>query len=130
MSAIGIYTINAELPATIAPTQRTIEILYTEEFLILVGRQHTLYLKVALFPQIAVEIKRRTYTHKIVEVDLIDRFILRWREIQLIGHLVRQEQGLRAGRFITQGFGSDGHDHQECHHHQFLHIHKFLGCKY
>ena len=94
MSAIGIYTINAELPATIAPSQRTIEILDTEEFLILIGRQHTLYLKVALLPQIAVEIKRRAYTHKIVEVDLIDRFILRWREIQLIGHLVRQEQGL------------------------------------
>jgi hypothetical protein len=94
VAAIWIYTVDPELPTTITPSQRTIEILQSEEFLVLVWRQHLLYFIVALLPQIGIEVKLRAYTHEIVEIDLIDSFILRWREIQLIGHLVRQEQGL------------------------------------
>jgi hypothetical protein len=93
VTTVWINTIDPELPATIAPSQRTIEILQSEEVFVLVRRQHPLNLKVALFPQVAIEIELRTYTHKIVEVDLIDRFVLGRREIQLVGHLVRQKQG-------------------------------------
>jgi hypothetical protein len=94
VAAIRIYTVDPELPAAVTPSQRTIEILQPEEVLVLIARQYPLYLIVALLPHVAIEIKGRTYTHEVVEVDLIDRFILRRREIQLIGHLVRQEQGL------------------------------------
>jgi hypothetical protein len=88
VGAIGIYTVDPEFPAAIMPSQRTIEILLAEEVLILKWRQYLLYSKVALLPQIAVQVKLRADTHEIVEVDLIDSFILRRREVQLVGHLV------------------------------------------
>jgi hypothetical protein len=88
VAAIRINTIDTELPTTVTPSQRTIEILQTKEFLILVGRQYLLYLIVALLPQIAVQVELRADIHKIVEVDLIDCLILRRREVQLVGHLV------------------------------------------
>ena len=54
VAAIGINAIDTELPATVTPSQRTIEILQAEEVLILIWRQYPLYRKVALLPQIAV----------------------------------------------------------------------------
>jgi hypothetical protein len=37
VAAIGINAIDTELPTTVMPSQRTVEILQAEEFLILVG---------------------------------------------------------------------------------------------
>jgi hypothetical protein len=54
VAAIRIDTVDTELPATVTPSQRTIEILQAEEVLILIWRQYPLYRKVALLPQIAV----------------------------------------------------------------------------
>jgi hypothetical protein len=88
MAAVGIYTVDSELPAAIMPSQRAIEILQTKESLVLEGRQHPTYLIVALLPQITVQVELRADTHEIVEVDLIDCLILGRREIQLVGHLV------------------------------------------
>jgi hypothetical protein len=88
MTAIGIDAVNPELPTAFMPSQRTIEILHPHEVLVLQGRQHPLYLKVAVFPQIAVQVVLRSDQHEIIEVDLIDRLVLRRREVQLVGHLV------------------------------------------
>ena len=125
--AARIAGIDAEVPVASLPEQGTVEIGCGAESLPLPGIENVAQVQVAALPIGAEHIVTAGDAHQIVEIDLVGGLILSIGKVQLIGHLVGQEQGFAAGLFITHGvclycyrqYGKEGK-------HQLLHSRIFF----
>ena len=111
--------IDAEVPVTGVPVQRTVEIRSCDEGIPLPVKQDIAQIEITTLPIGSVHIVTAGDTHQIVEVDLIGCLVLFVSEIQLISHLVGQEQGLVAGLLIAHCVCRDGccQHHHQCENH-------------
>ena len=112
---VGITGIDAEVPVTGVPVQRTIEIGCCHEGIPLPVEQDITQVEITALPVGSIHIVTAGDTHQVVEIDLLGCLVLFVSKIQLISHLVGQEQGLVASLLITHCVCRD-----RCcqHHHQ------------
>ena len=99
--AMRIAQIDAEVPVAVAPVEWTIEVGGIDEGLPLPVEQDVAHIQVATFPVGAIHIVITGDPHQVVEVDFVGRLILLVGQVQLVGHLVGQEQGLVACLFVA-----------------------------
>ena len=113
--AMRIAGVDAKVPVACIPVQRTVEIGCCDESIPLPVEQDIAQVEITTLPVGAVHVVAAGDTHQVVEIDLIGCLVLLVGEVQLVSHLVCQEQGLVAGLLIAHCVCSDG-----CcqHHHQ------------
>ena len=99
--AVRVTGIDAEVPVAGVPVQRTIEIGGCDESVPLPVEQDIAQIEVATLPIGSIHVVTAGDTHQVVEVDLIGGLILFVCEIQLVSHLVGQEQGFVAGLLVA-----------------------------
>ena len=103
--AMWIAGIDAEVPVTSLPIKGTIEVTCCQVGLILPVEQYVAQVEIALCPVYTIKVCLGVNAHQVVEVDFICCLILLFGKIELIGHLVGQEQGLLASLLITHSIG-------------------------
>ena len=122
-----IASINAEVPETITPVEWTIEIGSCAECLPLPIQQNIAQVQVTTLPVVAIDIVITRHTHQVahqvVEVDFIGSLILLVRQVQLVSHLVCQEQSLVACLLVAHCLARCCY-RQHCYqgYHHLLHI--------
>ena len=91
---VGVVAIDVESHMTGIPRKWTVEVRQCEVLIVLIDSQYKLKVGVSPVPPRAVEVVASVHAHQVVEIDFIDCVILVIRQVQFIGHLVAQEQGL------------------------------------
>ena len=109
-----IAGIDAEVPVASLPVQGAIEITCCQVGLILPVEQYVAQVEISLCPVDTIEVCLGVYAHQVVEVDFICCLILLFGKIELIGHLVGQEQCLLASLLITHSIGRHREGEQCC----------------
>ena len=99
--ATRIACVNTEVPITTAPIQRSVEIKGFTESAILPVEQYVFEVKPALKPIVALNVGISIYVHEIIEVYLVGGLILLFRQIELVCHLVGEEQCLLLGLCVA-----------------------------
>ena len=102
---VRVAEIDAEVPVTSLPVQGTVEIGCCHKGVPLPVVKDIAHVEVATLPVGAEHICTSCDTHEVVEVDLIRSLILLFGQIQLVCHLVGEEQGLVAGLLVAHCFG-------------------------
>ena len=122
--AVRIAGIDAEVPVAPVPIQRTVEIRGVNESLPLPVQQNIAHVQVAALPICAVHVVVARHTHQVVEVDFVGCLVLCVSQVQLVGHLVRQEQSLVPCLLVAHCLARCCY-RQQCYqgHHHLLHIH-------
>ena len=110
---IGIAGIDAEVPETVAPVEGAIEVGGVQECPVLPVEQYIAQIEVAMLPVEPIEVVIVVDTHEVVEVDLVCCLILLFGEVELVGHLVGEEQSLLASLLIAHCAGRDDR-HADC----------------
>lgn len=95
--AVGIVGVNTEVPAVVRPHHRTIEVGNSHIAVVLPAVEHVAQAVVTIYPAAAEDVGVGYQTHHIVKIDFIHCLVLTGVEIQLVSHLIGQEQGLGAG---------------------------------
>ena len=113
--AVGIAGVDGEVPASGVPIERAIEVGGVAEGAILPLQEDVAHVEVPPPPVVAGKVIHRVDAHQVVEVDLVGGFILRFAEVQLVSHLVGQEQCLLACLLIAHGAGRQGEQEQGSH---------------
>lgn len=121
MIAVGVACVDDETERAAVPVQRVIEIGGGHIQVVLPRTQHKAEVAVATAPVVAVDIATITHAVEIVEIDFVDGLVLFGTEVQLISHLVGQEQGFPLCLGVRHSLGGDGHDHQHCQGYQLFH---------
>ena len=124
---VRVTGVNAEVPVAGVPVQRTIEIGCCEEGIPLPVKQDIAQVEVTALPVGTIYVVIAGDTHQVVEVNLVGSLILLVRQVQLVSHLVRQEECLVTCLFVTHGMGRNRHC-QHCYqgYHYLLHNCKVL----
>ena len=87
---VSIY---CECPATSLPSHRAIEVGECHILVELPVVQHEAEVSITAIPPDAEYITVSVQAHQVVEIDLIDSLILCSGEVELVSHLVREEEG-------------------------------------
>ena len=117
-----IAGIDAEVPVACLPVEGTVEIAGCDKGIPLPVEKNITQIEVATLPVDAKHIVTAGHTHQIVEVDFITSLILLVGEVELIGHLISQEQSLVAGLLETHCGGRDCYrQHRHQGHQHLLH---------
>ena len=98
-----VVAIDAEVPIACLPVEWAIEIGGCEECVPLPVEQYVAQIEVTALPIGTKHVVTPCYTHQIVEIDFVCSFVLFVCQVQLIRHLVGEEQGLVAGLLIAHG---------------------------
>ena len=101
VGAVRIAGIDGEVPITSVPVKWTVEIACCTEGTILPVEQDIAQVKITTCPVFTIEVCLRLDTQEVVEVYFVGCFILIFGEVQLVSHLVGQEQSLLTGLLIT-----------------------------
>ena len=120
--AMRIAGIDAEVPVACLPTEGAEEIGGCAVEVPLPAIENVVEIGIAALPVGPEHVVSSRHSHQIVEIYLIGSFVLGIREIQLIGHLVRQEQGFAAGLLVTHGTCLKGHGHY-CYQGKYYFLH-------
>ena len=102
---VRIAGIDAEMPVACLPVEGTVEIAGCNKGIPLPVEKDIAQIEVATLPIYTEYIVAARHTHQIVEVDFVTSLILLVGEVELIGHLISQEQGLVAGLLVTHCAG-------------------------
>ena len=102
---IRIAGIDAEVPVACLPVERAVEIAGGDECLPLPIEEDITQVEVTTLPIGAEHVVAASHTHEVVEIDLVGGLILLVGEVELVGHLVGQEQSLIAGLLETHCVG-------------------------
>ena len=89
-----ITTIDAEVPVTSLPIEWTIEIGGCYKSIPLPFKQDITQIEVTTLPIGPEHIIASSYPHQVVEINLISCLVLLVSQIQLISHLISEEEGL------------------------------------
>ena len=111
---VWVTAIDAEVPVTSLPVKRAVEIGGCHKGVPLPIEQYVTQVEVTALPIGTEHIVTPRYTHQIVEIDFVCSFVLFVCQVQLIRHLVGEEQGLVAGLLIAHGVCRNA----ECQHGQ------------
>ena len=118
---------NREVPTTLIPANGPEEIVDGFIQCVLPIKQDEAQIRVTVVPITAVAVRRSSDAHQIVEVDLISPVILFGGQIQLIGHLIRQEPGTLPRFLVVHGPPHrDGQQRGQQDKHITLHSNVFL----
>ena len=98
---VRIAGIDAEMPVACVPVEWAVEVAGSYVCLPLCVEQNVAQVAIAALPVVAIDIVIARHTHQVVEVDLIGGLILLVGKVQLVSHLIGQEQGLVASLFVT-----------------------------
>jgi hypothetical protein len=98
---MGVTEVDAEVPVACVPVEWAIEIVGCHECIPLPVEQDIAQIEVTALPIDTIHIVAAGYTHQIVEIDLVCGLVLLISQIQLIRHLVGQEQGLVASLLVA-----------------------------
>jgi hypothetical protein len=98
--AMRIAGIDAEVPYTSLPVERAVEVGSCAKQIPLPAIEDITDIQVATLPVQSKHVALTGDAHQIIQVNLIGSLILCVRQVQLIGHLVRQEKGLSASLFV------------------------------
>ena len=99
--AVRIAGVDAEVPVAAVPVEWAVEIAGGTEGLPLPVKQNIAEVQVATLPVGGVDVVVAGDTHQVVEVDFVGGLILRLSQVQLVSHLVRQEEGFVACLFVA-----------------------------
>ena len=118
---VRIAGIDAEVPVACLPVERTIEIGGCDIGLPLPVVKDITQIEVTALPIGAEHISAACHSHQIVKVNLIGSLVLLVCEVQLVGHLIRQEQSLVTGLLETHCICRNRHGQHgnQGHHHLF-----------
>lgn len=94
----GVY---GEMPHSGCPVQRPVKVRGGAERAVLPVKEDVAEVEVALPPVCAVEVVWRVDAHQVVQVHFISGVVLCLGQVQLVCHLVRQEQSLVARLFVA-----------------------------
>ena len=124
-----IACIDAEVPVACIPVKRTVEISSVDKRIPLCFQQDIAHVEVTTLPIGSIYIVIAVDTHQVVEVNLVGCLILLIRQVQLVSHLVRQEECLVTCLFVTHGMGRNRHG-QYCYqgHHYLFHNRMVFNC--
>ena len=126
---VRIAGIDAEVPVACLPVEGTVEIAGCQEGIPLPVEQDIAQVEVATLPVDAKHVVAARHAHQIIEVDFITSLILLVGEVELIGHLISQEQSLVAGLLETHCGGRDCYrQHRHQGHQHLLHNRIFFNC--
>ncbi len=103
------------------PDDGTVEPLAGHEAVVLPGAEHIAQVAVADVPPETEDIGAGIEVEQVVEINLIHCLILCCCQSELIGHLVREEEGLVACCGVRHCCGGDGYRHHHHHGHHLLH---------
>ena len=125
---MGIACINAKVPEACIPVERTVEIGGIQVELVLPVQKDIAQVEVTALPIDSVEIVLGINAHEVVKVYLVGCFILLFREVELVGHLVGEEQSLLTGLLVAHGVGRC-YESEQCHKggHHLLHNGKLFS---
>ena len=112
--AVRIAGIDAKVPESCVPVERAIEVSGSAIGAILPVEQNIAQVHVASLPVKSVEVGLVLNTHQIVEIDFVGGLILVVCQIELVGHLVGEEEGLFASLLITHGVSLNCHCEYGC----------------
>ena len=98
--SVGIVAIDGERPCATVPEQRMEEIVGSSEDAVLPIKEDVTQISIAIDEVVAIDIIRRLHAEQIVEVDLVAIFVLLVVEIELIRHLIGEEQSLLASLLV------------------------------
>ena len=101
--AYSVAGIDAEVPATGVPVERTEEIGCGLEGFPLPRIEDIAQIEVTTLPVDAIDVVGTGDTHEVVEVDLVSCLILFVGQVEFIGHLIREEEGFVAGLLVAHG---------------------------
>ena len=107
-----IAGINGKMPVACAPVKRTEEIRGCAEHIPLPAIEDIAQVEVAALPVGTINVIHARDAHQVVEVDLVRCFVLGISQVELVGHLVGQEQSFPAGLLIAHGGGRCRHCQQ------------------
>ena len=94
--AVWIAGIDAEVPVATIPVEWAVEVAGGTECLPLPFQQHVAHVQIATLPIGGIDIIVTGNTHQVVQIDFVGSLVLLVGQVQLVGHLVRQEQCLVA----------------------------------
>ena len=100
-----IAGIDAKVPVACLPEQRTVEIGCCAEGIPLPGVEDVAQIQVTALPVYTKNVVNAGNSHQVVEVNLIGSLVLSVGKVQLVGHLIGQEQSLVAGLLVAHGIG-------------------------
>ena len=89
---IRIAAVDVETPAVISPSHRTIEVVGGHVAIVLPAGEHVAQAAITERPVTAKDIVARQ-PHQVVEIDFIHCLVLLVGQVELVGHLICQEQG-------------------------------------
>ena len=100
-----VAEIDAKVPVACLPVERAVEIAGCHKGVPLPVVEDIAQVEVTTLPIGAEHVCTSCDTHEVVEIDLVCGLILLIGQIQLVRHLVSEEQGLIAGLLVTHCFG-------------------------
>ena len=121
-----VAAIDIEYPGVPAPGDWAVEVAAVQEQAVLCGSENPHEAAVADAPACSVEVGTGIESHQVVEVDLVDRFILSVVESQFVGHFVGEEECLVVCLVVCHRIDRDGYRHQHGHHHDLFHRRIYL----
>jgi len=102
---VRITCIDPEVPVACVPVEGAVEVRGSNKCVPLCFQQDVTHVEVTALPISSINIINAGDTHQVVEVNLVGSFILLVRQVQLVSHLVRQEECLVTCLFVTHGMG-------------------------
>ena len=91
---VWIASEDTEVPVTAAPVERTIEVESVAISSVLPFCEDVAHIEVTVCPVNSVEVRLSVDAKKVVEVDLVSCLVLVVSEVELISHLISEEQSL------------------------------------
>ena len=113
VAAVGIASVDRVVPSSSSPSQRTVEVVQTHVAVPLVSAEHVPEVGVAAAPPVSVEVALVVHAEQVVEVDLVC-------------HLVGEEQGFALCHVDRKCCGGDGYRHHQCQCHYLFHCCRFF----
>ena len=114
-----IATIDAEVPIACIPVEWAIEVAGCYVGVPLPVEQDIAEIEIPALPVGTEHISATCYPHQVVEVDFVSCFVLLVSQIQLVCHLVGEEQGLATGLLVAHCTCCHrcGQHHHQCEKH-------------
>ena len=113
---MGVAGIDAEVPVTSLPVEGTVEVGSCHKGVPLPRIEDIAQVEVAALPVDAKDVVDAGHSHQVVEVNLVGGLVLCISQIQLVSHLIGQEQRLVTGLLVAHCTcrHSCGQHHHQC----------------
>ena len=98
-----IARVDGKVPEAVGPIERAVEVGGGAECVPLPLQEDVAHVEVAPLPVRAEHVVDGSDAHEVVEVDFVCGVILLLREVELVGHLVREEESLATCLLVAHG---------------------------